>query len=399
MKHFSGYAIILIGFSFTFLIINKITFGISVGLGILILLVTNKILIKKELKKFIKQTKTLDFYLICFFLMSFFFSSINSITVNRSFSVLIYLILFFIFSLLTYLVFYKNKINLELLFKTLSVSILFNSVLIFTYNISNYNSSELVMFKGYMNIISLITVLNLYFIKSKLNLISSILLIPNIFMTGSASSFLGLLIATIFCIFYFLFQKYVRSSFYKNSIMFISFSIIIILTNIFINNLPSRFDKDYMTNFEYKIPLNIVDAHRQIIWGFAFDKFKDKPFFGYGPDSSNFIEGSQEDIGIKFTGDMNFIPSHPHNFFFELLLETGLVGTTLFILFLIFINFKILNLNDSLNFRIFIIFFNAYFWGASLVNFSFWLGWWQGSYYLLLSLLASKGFQKNDSEI
>ena len=181
--------------------------------------------------------------------------------------------------------------------------------------------------------------------------------------------------------------------------MFISFSIIIILTNIFINNLPSRFDKDYMTNFEYKIPLNIVDAHRQIIWGFAFDKFKDKPFFGYGPDSSNFIEGSQEDIGIKFTGDMNFIPSHPHNFFFELLLETGLVGTTLFILFLIFINFKILNLNDSLNFRIFIIFFNAYFWGASLVNFSFWLGWWQGSYYLLLSLLASKGFQRNDSEI
>ena len=175
------------------------------------------------------------------------------------------------------------------------------------------------MFKGYMNIISLITVLNLYFIKSKLNLISSILLIPNIFMTGSASSLLGLLIATIFCIFYFLFQKYVRSSFYKNSIMFISFSIIIILTNIFINNLPSRFDKDYMTNFEYKIPLNIVDAHRQIIWGFAFDKFKDKPFFGYGPDSSNFIEGSQEDIGIKFTGDMNFIPSHPHNFFFELL--------------------------------------------------------------------------------
>ena len=149
------------------------------------------------------------------------------------------------------------------------------------------------MFKGYMNIISLITVLNLYFIKSKLNLISSILLIPNIFMTGSASSLLGLLIASIFCIFYFLFQKYVRSSFYKNSIMFISFSIIIILTNIFINNLPSRFDKDYMTNFEYKIPLNIVDAHRQIIWGFAFDKFKDKPFFGYGPDSSNFIEGSQ----------------------------------------------------------------------------------------------------------
>ena len=394
MKNFSGYSIILIGFSFTFLIINKIAFGISVGLGILILLANNKSLVIKELKKVIKQTKTFDVYLICFFFISFFFSSINSIEINRSFSVLIYLIIFLFFSFLTYLIFHRNKSNLELLFKTLSVSIFFNSVLIFTYNIGNYNSNELVMFKGYMNIISLITVLNLYFFKSKLNLISSVLLIPNIFMTGSASSLLGLLVGTTFCIIYFLFKKYVKSSFYKNSIIFISFSIVIFLTNIFISNLPDRFDKNYMTNFEYKIPLNIVDAHRQIIWGFTFDKFKNKPLFGYGPDSSNFIEGSQEDIGVKFTGDMNFIPSHPHNFFFELLLETGLIGTTLFVLFLFLINFRIFKINNSVNFHIFLIFLNAYFWGASLVNFSFWLEWWQGSYYLLLCLLASKGFHE-----
>ena len=55
--------------------------------------------------------------------------------------------------------------------------------------------------------------------------------------------------------------------------MFISFSIIIILTNIFINNLPSRFDKDYINTLDINV-LNIVDAHRQIIWGFAFDKFR-----------------------------------------------------------------------------------------------------------------------------
>ena len=109
MKNFSGYSIILIGFSFTFLIINKIAFGISVGLGILILLANNKSLVIKELKKVIKQTKTFDVYLICFFFISFFFSSINSIEINRSFSVLIYLIIFLFFSFLTYLIFHRNK--------------------------------------------------------------------------------------------------------------------------------------------------------------------------------------------------------------------------------------------------------------------------------------------------
>ena len=43
--------------------------------------------------------------------------------------------------------------------------------------------------------------------------------------------------------------------------------------------------------------------------------------------------------------------------------------------------------------EIFFIFFNGYFWGSSLVNFSFWLGWWQGSYFFLLSLIAAKIYQ------
>tara|TARA_X000000950_G_scaffold289408_2_gene413020 strand:- start:2909 stop:3553 length:645 start_codon:yes stop_codon:yes gene_type:complete len=213
-------------------------------------------------------------------------------------------------------------------------------------------------------------------------------------MTGSAASILGILFGTIFCVIYLLFKKYINSLFFKNFLILFSFLILIISSSIFLKNLPSKFDIDSMTSFEYKIPINLLDVHRQIIWGFTFNKFKDKPLFGYGPDSSNFIEGSQKDIGIQMTGDMNFIPSHPHNFFFELLLETGLVGTMLFILFLVYVNFKVSRINDSVRFNIFLIFLNAYFWGSSLVNFSFWLGWWQGSYYLLLSILASRGFQE-----
>ena len=64
--------------------------------------------------------------------------------------------------------------------------------------------------------------------------------------------------------------------------------------------------------------------------GFSINKFKEKILLGYGPDTSNFIDGSQETIGSVHTGTMNFIPSHPHNFLIELLLEVGIIGTFIF---------------------------------------------------------------------
>ena len=78
-------------------------------------------------------------------------------------------------------------------------------------------------------------------------------------------------------------------------------------------------------------------------------KFIEKPFFGFGPDTSNFIEEGQKQIGSKFTGTMNFIPSHPHNFFIELLLETGLAGTLSFLIFIIILNYKIIKKSKLLS--------------------------------------------------
>ena len=146
-------------------------------------------------------------------------------------------------------------------------------------------------------------------------------------------------------------------------------------------------------NFEFKIPTTLIDPHRQFIWGFSLNKFKNNPLLGYGPDTSNFINDSQKIIGHEETGDMTFIPSHPHNFFIEILLELGILGTFSFILFILFINYKIL-LNANNREKLYLIFFNGYFWGSSLVNFSFWLGWWQGSYFFILSLIATKIFLK-----
>ena len=165
-----------------------------------------------------------------------------------------------------------------------------------------------------------------------------------------------------------------------------SFALFIpIIASLFIKELPKNFDQNSINNYNFKIPISVIDAHRQFIWGFSLSKFHEKPIFGYGPDTSNFIEDGQRVIGSQFTGTMKFIPSHPHNFLIELILETGLLGTLSFIMFIIVLNYKIF-LKANTKERGFLIFFNGYFWGASLVNFSFWQAWWQCSYFFLLYL-------------
>ena len=146
-------------------------------------------------------------------------------------------------------------------------------------------------------------------------------------------------------------------------------------------------------NFEFKIPTSLIDPHRQFIWGFSLEKFKNNPLLGYGPATSNFIADSQKIIGHEATGDMTFIPSHPHNFFMEILLELGILGSFSFILFIFFVNYEIFKKANNRQ-KFYLIFYNGYFWGSSLVNFSFWLGWWQGSYFFILSLISTQIFLK-----
>ncbi len=391
MSKLSDYAILLIGFSFLFLLINKIAFGASLILGILILILLNLEIIFKKSKKAFSKMSIYEIFITAFFLISFLISAFLSIKPYRSLSVIIYLNLFVILSYCIFLILLENKKNSIFLFKILSISFAINAILIFIYNVSNYESAELIRFKGFMNLMSLFAVVNFFLIKSKFNYITIFLLIPNIIMTGSSSSILGIIIGICFCLIFFLLKRFVFSNRFKYLLTTISVCVFIVLSFFFFKSLPSKFDQNSIDNFEFKIPTNFIDHHRQFIWGFSMQKFKLKPLFGYGQDSSNFIDGSQIDIGSMYTGDMNFIPSHPHNFLIELLLETGIIGTFIFITLILIINLKIMRLSKSIDFKLMLIFLNAYFWGSSLVNFSFWLGWWQASYFFLLSLLASKG--------
>ena len=392
MNNISNFSIVLIGFSFLFLLINKIAFGVSLILGIGIQILLNlKIIVKQSKKVFIK-IRRYEVLITCFFLFSFLISAFLSIKPYRSFLVLIYLNLFLILSFCIFLILLENKKKAILLFKVLSISFAINALIIFIYNVLNYEFQELSKFKGFVNLMTIFAVINFFLIKSKFNYITFILLIPNIIMSGSSASVLGIVIGIFLCFAFFFLKKSHFVFKLKYFLLPIFLSISIILSFLFYKNLPSKFDQNSVANFEFKIPTNLIDHHRQFIWGFSIQKFKLKTLFGYGQDSSNFIDGSQVDVGSKYTGDMNFIPSHPHNFLIEILLETGIFGTFSFILFIYIINLRIWKSDQSLKFKLHLIFLNSFFWGSSLVNFSFWLGWWQASYFLLLSLIASKAF-------
>ncbi len=383
------FSYILIGFSYSFLLLNKIYFGISLLLGILLMMT-----LSRPNKIYFHFSNTKINYVFILFLIILSFSTINSIAFFRSLSVQIYLILFIFLGLNLFFYLQKKPEVFQKIIKIFIISTVLNVIIIFLYNLVNYETykifTNILRFKGVLNIITIL-VLTLTLFQNKRYLYTPILfLIPSLILSNSNAPFLGILSGLFF---YMIFTLTNKIRFLKKTIIFSLATIFTLILFKNVNNLPAEFSPQSIKNFEFKIPTKLIDTHRQFIWGFSLNKFKSNPLLGFGPDTSNFINESQRIIGHETTGDMSFIPSHPHNFFIEILLEIGILGTFSFILFILFINYQIFkNANDKEKF--FLIFFNGYFWGSSLVNFSFWLGWWQGSYFFILSLIATKIFIK-----
>ena len=374
-----------IGSSFSVLLINKIAFGVFLLIGILLLL------INKNFEKFYfnfddKKINTAFLIMFAFFILSIF----NSIYWERSLAVTFYLFVFIMVGLNLFMILIKNPELREKIIKIFLISSLVNICFIFFYSILFIDPLDTVKkFKGFLNIIC-ITVFLLSFFKNEKKYFLPIILIPSsLHINYSYSPCLGIILGTLACIIYFLKKKFLIKKKYLMILTIIS----VIPIFLFVKALPNQFDQDSIKNQSFEIPTKIIDEHRQFIWGFSVKKIIEKPLFGYGQDSSNFIEGSQKIIGHKLTGNMPFIPSHPHNFLLELILEVGIFGAVSFIIFIFLLNMKIFNECNTRE-KYYLIFFNGYFWSSSLVNFSFWLSWWQGGYFLLLMLMASKVFEK-----
>ncbi len=393
---------LLIGFSFSLLLFNPIAFGICLGIGILFLLFG----IDKEIYKEQIVSKQ-SFLIFLSFLIIFSLSSFLSIIPSRSFPVIVYLIIFIILSFYLFKILKENNDLRKTIFKYFFISTNLNILVVFVYVLNNYSCytcpkygtvnlftflkaiDAVERFKGFLNIFTINSLIISFFYKSKINFFVILLLIPCLIISNCNSAILGVLLGILSLLIFFLFNI-----FFKKKYFLIFSSILVMLIFLIIaKNLPQKFSIEYVENFQPTIPTQIVDIHRQFMWGFSIKKFIDNPILGVGPDTSNFIPEGQKEIGSKYTGKMFLISSHPHNFLIELLLEVGILGFISFVIFIIFLNIEIAKRCTRRQIYL-LLFFNSYFWGASLVNFSFWQGWWQASYYFLLALISSKILKK-----
>jgi len=140
------------------------------------------------------------------------------------------------------------------------------------------------------------------------------------------------------------------------------------------------------------LPQWLIDPHRQFIWSFVFDRFLDNPWFGVGIDQINKIPGAHVRIE-SLDGFSAWVPSHPHNWFLEVLAETGVVGLVplLSVLFLTTMKLILPFMNSPNERDLTLIVFVAGFWSSALFNFSIWASWWLLTFFVLFAMVSASG--------
>lgn len=141
-----------------------------------------------------------------------------------------------------------------------------------------------------------------------------------------------------------------------------------------------------VAGLDWSIPIWLIDFERQTIWGHTLEIVYKAPWFGIGANTINFSPGA--DQIIFGTSHLHIIPSHPHNWFLEVLAETGIVGAAALTTFVTAFGIKL-----AMNYRasghpayLCALGLMAGYWGSGLFNFSFWSGWWQTSFFIAMAI-------------
>lgn len=144
-------------------------------------------------------------------------------------------------------------------------------------------------------------------------------------------------------------------------------------------NLPS-----VPVNADQTGALPLLDWHRQVIWGFAVDAFTQNWLFGVGPNAIDLMPGARDIIpGMH----QEYIPGHPHNWLFEVMAETGVLGTAAIGIALLFLVAEFARrAANGVSGAWAAIFLCGAFWTSALANFSIWAAWWQACFIVLISI-------------
>jgi O-antigen ligase len=145
-----------------------------------------------------------------------------------------------------------------------------------------------------------------------------------IYITGERSSFILMIffsIAYIFVIFFY--------GKYKKSIIIFSLLLIITFANLIPKN--SRFTNNVFFSNYLEKETSTVDVYRSL-YITAFNMFLDRPLSGHG---NQMFRHKCSDQKYKF-GEY-YCNNHPHNYYFQILAENGIIGFFFFFIFFLYL--------------------------------------------------------------
>ncbi len=129
-----------------------------------------------------------------------------------------------------------------------------------------------------------------------------------------------------------------------------------------------------------------IDPHRQAIWTAALGYYPQAPLIGHGIDVVNRLPGA--DVVVPAFNQAR-IPSHPHDWAIEVLVETGALGLAALVVVLAVLALRLARLERRAGAAGLALM--AAFWGSGLFNFSMWAAWWQGALLIPLALVWAAG--------
>ena len=155
-----------------------------------------------------------------------------------------------------------------------------------------------------------------------------------IFLSGERSAFFIYLLFMLMTLFF------LKHRIFRLIFMIVSLILVILLSYFYDPVKQRMFNKTLYQLYKQNKVVSIFPVEHQVIYKSSFKMFKDQPFFGLGPKT--FREECKKEkykASVKGAGSLHGCQQHPHNSYIQLLVETGLVGSSILIFLFTFITY------------------------------------------------------------
>jgi O-antigen ligase len=208
--------------------------------------------------------------------------------------------------------------------------------------ITSFLGDEPILGTYFLRIYSILFLINLMLNKNSNVLLGLfyVIIVPLVFYSGQRTIFyLSLLFIPFFLIFIHHNKYNILSLFILFGFLFYNFSFNESYKNRMITDITSNYSKfkpqNYSNDSKHKyFKFLFYSPHQTVLWITSLNMFFQNKMLGVGPNNFRYKCEEYKKIDDK---EFDYCSSHPHNFLFQFLSETGLIGTILYIFFLLYV--------------------------------------------------------------